>query len=95
MKAIGKKLNITLGSHDMRRLAASTYASQLVDNIKVPVKDEEEYIKAVADVVDKVKYFINDKDPAMGFRSYISPEALWHNAREIYAKNKRLEPSNN
>ena len=91
-KSNGEK-KIGLGSHDLRRMSASLFASHLVDQIKVnPKKDPDGYIKAIEDVVTKTARHINDKDATIPFKSYIAPAALWKNAMWLYESDDRFIP---
>lgn len=91
-KSNGKK-KIGLGSHDLRRMSASLFASHLVDQIKInPKKDPEGYIKAIEDVVTKTARHINDKDATIPFKSYIATAALWKNAMWLYESDDRFIP---
>ena len=79
-------------SHNLRHMGASLFASREVDKIKVdPKKDAEAYIREIEDVVRKTAKHVNDGADVV-FKSYIAPDALWKNAKEIYESDERFAP---
>ena len=81
----------SLGTHGMRHMAASRFAAQEVDKIKIdPKKHPDEYIAAICDVITRTGAFIGD-EPKTAFTSYISPSALWHNAPWLLKKNPNFK----